>query len=157
MESEIARPDIAERIKEGASAETLFSEGYFKDLTSAQNYLDLSGARAELEETIQKQQQYQIATAASIDIAKQFSEASSAANDRDLAETVSGGIKGALETKNKGWWGDKNLQQYAKFFADKDTPLYKALDEFESSWNNVWSKYYGSDGEITDDGVQKFI
>jgi len=98
-----------------------------------------------------------MATAASIDIAKQFSEASSAANDRDLAETVSGGVKGALETKNKGWWGDKNLQQYAKFFADKDTPLYKALDEFESSWNNVWSKYYGSDGEITDDGVQKFI
>jgi hypothetical protein len=94
-----------------------------------------------------------MATAASIDIAKQFSEASSAANDRDLAETVSGGVKGALETKNKGWWGDKNLQQYAKFFASEDTPLYRALDEFEKSWNDTWSKYYGADGEITDEGV----
>jgi hypothetical protein len=94
------------------------SEGYFEKLEDAESYLDLSGARAELEATIQKQEQYQMATAASIDIAKQFSEASSAANDRDLAETVSGGVKGALETKNKGWWGDKNLQQYAKFFAD---------------------------------------
>lgn len=52
-EQETAKTDIAERIQAGASAQDLLDEGYgFKDLAAAQNYLDLSGARAELEETI---------------------------------------------------------------------------------------------------------
>jgi len=48
-----AKSNLAARIQAGATAQDLINEGYgFKDLATAQNYLDLSGARAELEETI---------------------------------------------------------------------------------------------------------